>query len=135
MIVIPGNGAANSERRGPTFTGEVWAAPVLPRVDGVTVATIFFTPGARTFWHHHEHGQLLQVLAGSGFVCPYGEKPHPLRAGDTVWVPPGERHWHGAAPGSFLTHTAVSLGTTTWLDEVSEADYVSSDTRSKGGPT
>jgi quercetin dioxygenase-like cupin family protein len=107
-----------SERRGATFTGEVWADPVLPATDGNTIATVFFAPGARTFWHRHERGQILQVLAGQGLVCTDGETPQPLRAGDTVWVPPGERHWHGAAPGSFMTHTAISLGTTEWAEEV-----------------
>jgi quercetin dioxygenase-like cupin family protein len=124
VIIVRGRDATRpSDQRGPTFTGVVWADPVLPGVDGVTIATIVFTPGARTFWHRHERGQILQVLAGTGFVGPRGQRPEPLRAGDTVWVPPGEEHWHGAAPGSFLTHTAISLGTTEWADEVAEAEY------------
>ena len=82
-----------------------------------------FTPGARTFWHHHERGQILVVTAGTGWVCTHGETPQPLTVGDVVWVPPDERHWHGAGPGSIMTHLAVSLGTTTWLDEVSEDEY------------
>jgi quercetin dioxygenase-like cupin family protein len=124
VIVVRGqDGRKPSDQRGATFTGVVWADPVLPGVDGVTIATVFFSPGARTFWHHHERGQILQVLAGRGFVCTRGLEPEELRAGDTVWVPPGEQHWHGAAPGSFLTHTAISLGTTEWADEVAEAEY------------
>ncbi len=112
-----------SERREATFTGEVWADPLLPTTDGTTIATVFFAPGARTYWHHHEHGQILQVLAGNGLVCADGGRPQRLRAGDTVLVPAGERHWHGAAPESFLTHTAISLGVTHWADEVTETDY------------
>lgn len=125
MIIVHGRDAARaSDKRGATFTGEVWADPVLPGVDGTTIGTIVFTPGARTFWHSHERGQILQVLAGAGFVCTRGLEPEPLRAGDTVWVPPGEQHWHGAAPDAFLTHTAISLGTTEWADEVAASDYL-----------
>lgn len=112
-----------SEQRSATFTGSVWADPVLPATDGVIVNDVFFSPGAHTHWHSHEHGQILQVTAGSGLVCTQGEAAQPLGAGDTVWVPAGEIHWHGAAPGSYLLHTAVSLGTTTWLEPVADDAY------------
>ena len=124
MIIVPGRaGGLPSDQRGPTFTGAVWADPVLPTTDGVTINTVFFPPNARTFWHHHEKGQILHVLAGSGLIRSAGEPTRTLRPGDVVWVPPGERHWHGASPGTFLTHLAVSLGTTVWADEVAETDY------------
>lgn len=130
MIIVRGKAAGvPSDERGPTFTGQVWADPVLPQVDGTTIASIVFTPGARTFWHHHERGQILQVTAGAGFVCTRGETPVALRAGDTVWVPPGEEHWHGAAADSYLTHTAISLGTTQWAEEVAASDYAAADDR------
>lgn len=124
MIIIPGGvpGTA-TEKRGATFTGEVWADPVLPRTDDVTLNTVFFPPRGRTFWHRHENGQVLHVIAGSGLVCADGETPRVLRAGDVVWAPPGELHWHGGGPGSFLTHLAVSLGTTQWEQEVTDAEY------------
>lgn len=124
MIIVPGRSSGSpTDKRGPTFSGEVWADPVLPTTDDVTINTVSFPPGARTFWHHHERGQILHVLAGGGLVCSDGEPPRTLRPGDVVWVPPGERHWHGAAPGSFLSHLAISLGTTVWAEEVAEADY------------
>lgn len=123
MIISRGDSKVESGMRGDTFTGEVWAHPVLPRTDDVTIATVFFAPGARTFWHYHERGQILEVVAGRGWVCSEGGDAVLLSVGDTVWVPPGERHWHGASQGSFLTHTAISLGTTNWLDEVAQIDY------------
>jgi quercetin dioxygenase-like cupin family protein len=124
MKIIRGRALdALSEQRSATFTGAVWADPVLPTTDGVTINNVFFSPGARTHWHHHEHGQILQVTAGAGLVCAQGGKPEPLRAGDTVWVPAGEVHWHGATTGSYLVHTAVSLGTTTWLAPVGANEY------------
>ncbi|GAB3615570.1 cupin domain-containing protein [Okibacterium endophyticum] len=123
MKVVRGRGEALTEERGPTFTGTVWADPVLPSTDGVVVNTVCFTPGAHTFWHSHERGQLLQVIAGEGWVCSRGEQTVVLRAGDTVWVPPGETHWHGATPGSMMTHTATSLGATEWFEELRADEY------------
>jgi quercetin dioxygenase-like cupin family protein len=112
-----------SERRSATITGEAWFDPVLPATDGNTITTVFFTPGAHTYWHSHENGQILQVLAGRGLICSAGGRPRVISAGDTVWVPAGERHWHGATPEEFMTHTAISLGVTRWAEEVAETEY------------
>jgi quercetin dioxygenase-like cupin family protein len=121
MRIVPGRpDGATSEQRPATITGEAWFHPVLPATDGVTITTVFFAPGARTYWHSHEKGQILQVLSGRGLICTAGEQPRAIGAGDTVWVPPGERHWHGAAAGSFMSHTAISLGTTHWAEEVAD---------------
>lgn len=114
---------APSEMRGATFTGTVWVDPVMPSTDGVTVNNVFFTPASRTHWHRHERGQLLNVTAGQGWICKDGEAPQPIRAGDVVWIGPGERHWHGAAEGSYMIHMAVSLGKAQWEDPVVAADY------------
>lgn len=124
MRIIHGRSGTPSENRtGTTFTGEVWAEPVLPTTDGTTINTVTFVPGARTHWHSHEHGQVLQVLSGRGLVCAEGGSPVEIGAGDIVWAAPGERHWHGAGPESMLSHHAVSLGQTRWEDPVSEAEY------------
>ncbi|MEV6634788.1 cupin domain-containing protein [Actinoplanes sp. NPDC051470] len=118
MRIVHGRADGRASERRATVTGDVWFDQVLPATDGTTIATVFFAPGARTFWHSHENGQILQVLSGRGLICPDGETPQPIQAGDTVWVPPGERHWHGAAPDSFMSHTAISLGETRWAEEV-----------------
>jgi quercetin dioxygenase-like cupin family protein len=124
MQIIKGrHSGAKSESRGATFTGQVWADPVMPTTDGVTINNVFFTPGARTHWHSHERGQVLQVVAGQGWVCKDGEAPREIRPGDMVWIPAGERHWHGAAAGSYLLHTAISLGKTSWEGAVTDSDY------------
>lgn len=119
MKIINGRAGTPTENRaGTTFTGEVWAEPVLPTTDGVTINTVTFTPGARTYWHSHEGGQILQVVVGRGFVCTDGADPVEISAGDTVWVPAGERHWHGGGADSIMIHHAVSLGRTSWEGEV-----------------
>lgn len=117
---------APSELRGATFTGTVWADPIMPFTDGVQINNVFFAPGGRTHWHSHERGQVLQVVAGSGWICLEGNKPQPIRSGDVVWIGPNERHWHGGADTSYMLHTATSLGTTNWAEPVSEKDYAAS---------
>ena len=114
---------SRSAQRSDTFSGEVWGDPVLPATDGVLINSVFFAPGGRTYWHTHERGQVLYVTSGSGWIRDREGNGGPLRAGDTVWIPPGEEHWHGADPGSYLVHLAISLGSTNWLDEVSDDDY------------
>jgi quercetin dioxygenase-like cupin family protein len=117
-------GPRATERMTETFTGDVFSDVVLPATEGVRVQTVTFAPGARTHWHTHERGQLLFVLSGSGHIRVRGGDARPLRPGDTVWIPPGEEHWHGGGPKSLLVHTAVSLGETRWLEPVADADYV-----------
>ncbi|MFE6844469.1 cupin domain-containing protein [Streptomyces sp. NPDC057686] len=91
------------------FTGTVWldeiAAPESP--SRLRIFSVHFAPGAHTAWHRHPRGQVLHVLEGEGLVQREGGDVAAIRAGDTVWIEPGERHWHGAAPGTFMTHLAV----------------------------
>ena len=64
------------------------------------------------------------MTAGSGWVCAEGGVPQVIRAGDVVWIPANERHWHGAGTDSFMIHMATSLGATRWGEEVSEVEYL-----------
>jgi quercetin dioxygenase-like cupin family protein len=89
------------------------------------MVNVHFAPGARTAWHRHPHGQVLHVLEGEGLVQRKGGEVEAIRAGDTVWIEPGEWHWHGAAPRTFMTHLAVveaaEDGTTTeWHAHVTD---------------
>ena len=117
---VPG---APSEERGATFTGRVWADPVLGAQDGVVVNNVFFEPGARTHWHTHEVTQVLHVVAGEGWVQVRDGLGGRITAGGTVHIPAGEEHWHGATAETYLLHLAVSVGETVWLDAVSDEDY------------
>jgi quercetin dioxygenase-like cupin family protein len=112
-----------SEQRTATFTGEVWGDPVLPETDGVLINNVFFAPGARTHWHTHHQGQILVVTAGEGRARARDGNGGELAAGDVVWIPPGEEHWHGAAPDSYLLHLAISLGGHDWLEPVTDEEY------------
>jgi quercetin dioxygenase-like cupin family protein len=121
--VARGRQLAPSEQRDATFTGRVWADPVLSPVDKVVVNNVFFEPGARTHWHTHEVAQILYVVAGEGRLQGRDGSGYALTAGDTAHISAGEEHWHGAAPGSYLLHLAVSVGATDWLEPVGDEDY------------
>lgn len=123
IIVPPAAQAGSAGKQGSQFTGTAFPYLTLPSTDGVVINNVSFTPGARTHWHSHENGQILQILAGRGIVQAEGEPACIVRAGDTIWAPPGERHWHGAAPNSYLTHTAISLGETLWMEPVPDNEY------------
>ena len=118
-------------RRGPAdyFTGTVWMDPIVnaPAPARVAAARVAFEPGARTAWHTHPLGQTLYVVSGVGRVQKLGEPVREIRAGDTVWIPPGEKHWHGAAPDHAMTHVAiqeaVNGSAVEWLEQVSDTDY------------
>jgi quercetin dioxygenase-like cupin family protein len=99
----------------------------LPLVDGtqpVIVYLVDFEPGGRTNWHTHSAPQLLLVLDGRGLVQKWGEPVHTISAGDAITIEPNEKHWHGAAPGTKMSHFAVNLNLTTqWLEPVSDDQY------------
>ncbi len=89
--------------------------------------TVTFEPGARTAWHTHPLGQTLIVTAGVGYVQQEGGPRQEIRPGDTVWIPPQVRHWHGATATTGMTHIAIAEAedgkTVTWAEKVSDADY------------
>ena len=113
------------------FTGDVYVTPVhgVAPPSRVTVGLVCFTPGARSFWHHHGLGQLLVCTEGFGFVATRDGSVVGLRAGESVWTPPGEEHWHGATEGTLMCHYAIleapddGTEATTWLEEVTDAQY------------
>ena len=90
-------------------------------------ASVTFEPGARTAWHAHALGQTLIVTAGCGRVQRWGGPIEEIRPGDVVWIAPGEKHWHGAAPTTAMTHIAIAeqlAGTSTdWMEKVSDEQY------------
>jgi quercetin dioxygenase-like cupin family protein len=111
------------------FTGTVWQDPIIdaPAPARLRAARVSFSPSARTHWHTHPLGQTLHVLSGSGRFQTWGEPVREIRAGDTVWIPPGEKHWHGAGPTTAMVHIAMheAEGGThvTWLEPVTDEQY------------
>ncbi len=109
------------------FTGQVWFGPMAPpaEADDLNVLGVLFAPGARTDWHTHPGGQVLHVVSGAGRVQTEAGETIAVGPGDTVVTPPGELHWHGAAPGSYLMHLSIThRGATQWVGrKVSDDDY------------
>jgi 4-carboxymuconolactone decarboxylase len=111
------------------FTGQVSVEPLFQanapaRTFG---ARVTFEPGAQTGWHTHPLGQILIVTAGAGRVQRWGDPVEEIRQGDVVWTPPGQKHWHGAAPNSSMAHIAITEQldgkTVEWMEKVSDAQY------------
>ncbi len=117
--------------KGPAewFTGTVRIDPLFspPAPARVNAALVTFEPGARTAWHTHPLGQTLVVTAGCGWVQRDGGPVEEIRPGDVVWFPPGEKHWHGAASGTAMSHIAIQEkldgSAVTWMEHVSDAAY------------
>lgn len=129
IVVQRAGSEAPSIGAAQNFTGAVriegrfqGSAPA--RVSGGTVT---FAPGARTAWHTHPLGQTLIVTAGVGRVQHWGGAIQEIRVGDVVWIPPGVKHWHGAAATTGMTHIAISEAldgkTVEWMEHVSDEQY------------
>ena len=117
--------------KGPAewFTGTVrmerlFEPPEPARVAG---ASVTFEPGARTAWHTHPLGQTLIVTAGCGRAQRWGRPVEEIRPGDVIWFSPGEKHWHGAAATTGMTHLAIQEKLdgkmVDWMEPVSDAQY------------
>ena len=118
--------------RGPAewFTGQVRVDMLFDHHDPARAsgAYVTFEPGARTAWHSHPLGQRLIVTAGCGRVQRWGGALEEIRPGDVVRIAPGEKHWHGAAPNTAMTHIAIQEQqdgrSADWMEQVDEAQYV-----------
>lgn len=117
--------------KGPAdwFTGTVRVDPHFqaPAPARAVIASVTFEPGARTNWHTHPLGQTLIITAGAGLAQREGGPVEPIRTGDVVWFPPGEKHWHGASPTTAMTHITIAEAqdgkTVDWLEKVSDEQY------------
>ena len=111
------------------FTGRVRVDPLFQAPDPARVlgASVTFEPGARTAWHTHPLGQTLIVTAGAGRAQRWGGPIEEIRPGDVIWIPPGEKHWHGAAATTAMTHIAVQEQldgkAVEWMEKVSDEHY------------
>jgi quercetin dioxygenase-like cupin family protein len=112
------------------FVGDVWVDIIASGEppSRIRVNVVRFAPGARNAWHAHAVGQTLHVTEGVGRVQARGGERLEIRAGDTVHTPPGEWHWHGAAPDHFMTHLAmweapIDGPESEWGDHVTDEEY------------
>jgi len=118
---------SRSLAKGPAdwFTGAVRIDPLFQAPDPARAvgASVTFEPGARAAWHTHPLGQIPIMTSGQRRGCPIEE----IRPGDVVWFPPGEKHWHGAAPTTAITHIAIQEKldgkAVDWMEKVTDEQY------------
>ena len=129
MQIIKSGSKPTRKASSEYFTGNVWQDPIIEADEPARVRAlrVSFEPGARTAWHTHPLGQTLHVISGVGLMGLRNEAPQLIKAGDTVWIPPGEEHWHGASATNSMTHIAIQEAldgsVANWLDKVSDDEY------------
>jgi len=112
-----------------TFTGSVRLDPLFQAREPMNISGSYvtFEPGARTAWHSHPLGQILVVTAGTGLIQVEGGPIEEIHVGDVVSIPAGLKHWHGAAPGTPMTHLAIqgvaNGKAAQWMEKVSDEQY------------
>jgi quercetin dioxygenase-like cupin family protein len=129
MEIKPSGSQPSAKGPEANFTGSVRIDPLVqsPAPARVVAAAVTFEPGARTAWHTHPLGQNLIVIHGAGRVQSWGEAIREIRPGDVVWCPPKEKHWHGAAPTTAMTHIAIQEAeggkAVEWMEKVTDEQY------------
>ena len=108
------------------FTGQSYLNMLTGQ--GIGIANVTFEPGCRNNWHiHHRGGQILLITAGHGWYQEWGKPARALKAGDTVYIAPEVKHWHGAAADSWFQHLAVEIpaegASNEWLEPVEDGEY------------
>ena len=139
--VVVTRAQAQTSRRGPAenFTGTVWVdQPFQSAAPGRTSgARVTFEAGARTAWHRHPLGQTLIVTNGLGRVQRWGDAIDDIRPGDVVWIPAGQKHWHGASPTAGMSHIAIveqlDGKNTDWMEKVTDEQYAGPLRATAGG--
>ena len=131
MQIIKSGSRPTRKASSEYFTGNVWQDPIIEADEPARVRAlrVSFEPGARTAWHIHPLGQTLHVISGVGLMGLRNEAPQLIKAGDTVWIPPNEEHWHGASATNSMTHIAIQEAlngsVAEWLNKVSDSEYQS----------
>ena len=129
MEIRPCGSAPSRRMPADWFTGTVWQDWIIEAPEPARLRAVWvrFEPGARTAWHTHPLGQTLHIVSGIARVQSWGGPVRELRPGDTVWFAPGEKHWHGAAPGTAMEHLAMQEAldgkAVEWMEHVTDEQY------------
>jgi quercetin dioxygenase-like cupin family protein len=130
-IEITPNGSRPTARGPETnFTGAVMVDPLFAATDHThaTGGFVTFEPGARAAWHTHPAGQTLIVTSGTGWIQEWGGEKRAIKPGDVIWIPPGVKHWHGAAATNGMSHIAIQEmvdgKNVNWLEKVTDDQYL-----------
>ncbi|HFE3213388.1 TPA: cupin domain-containing protein [Klebsiella quasipneumoniae subsp. similipneumoniae] len=130
VSITPGGSQRAVYGASDNFTGHVRVDPLFQPDTAMNVsgAYVTFEPGARSAWHTHPAGQRLVVISGTGLTQEEGQPIQIIRPGDVIDCPPGVKHWHGAAPGSAMTHLAITGNvhgkSVNWMEKVTDEEYL-----------
>jgi quercetin dioxygenase-like cupin family protein len=111
------------------FTGTVWVQPLVAQdsIFNLVAGSVTFEPGARSYWHTHNAGQILLITSGTGYTQEKGKSIRVIRKGDVIICPPNVEHWHGASPKSSMIQLSLNpnadKGVVTWLWPVTDQEY------------
>ena len=128
-VIFPAGSQGSFSGPDKWFTGPVRVDMLFPdnKIASYGGAVVTFAPGARTAWHSHPAGQRLVITEGVGRVQEWGGPIVEVKAGDSVWFPPGVKHWHGASPEEGMQHIALSGvengKNSDWMEKVSDEQY------------
>lgn len=125
MKIVRGRTSKAIRHAGPDqVIGKLWMDPVIDE-DSIRASNVVFEAGGRNHWHRHEVAQIIVMGSGEGIIADRSGVVHRLLPGDIVYTGPGEEHWHGASPHSFVTYFVLSVGSTEMFDEkVSDDEYL-----------
>jgi 4-carboxymuconolactone decarboxylase len=131
MKVVRPESQQSNQAPAEYFTGSVRVTPLVQGEEPscLTCASVGFEAGARSAWHTHPKGQLLIVTEGLGLIQEWGQPVRDIQKGNVIWTPPNVKRWHGAAPGSAMTHTAIQEmlngKNVDWMEKVTDEQYKS----------
>jgi quercetin dioxygenase-like cupin family protein len=92
----------------PLFTGpDVTRQSLVSDSKDLMVSIVNFGKGVRNKFHTHDGDQVLIIIAGKGIVATEEEKKA-VTVGEIVFIPAGEKHWHGATKDSEFSHIVVT---------------------------
>ena len=112
MIVITINQIEKEPFALPLFTSpDVTRQVLLPESKEYEVNMVNFGKGVRNKFHSHDYEQILIVTEGKGIIATEAEEKL-ITAGDVVFIPANEVHWHGAAADSEFSHIYINSSQT-----------------------
>ena len=106
-VVNIGEVAAGGATDNPIFRGAVSVQNIIGEsTDELRVIVVNFSPGAVNVFHTHTFDQVLYVTGGRGIVATE-TKEVVVTPGAIIFIPAGEKHWHGATGDSAFEHIAI----------------------------
>ncbi len=108
MKVIKIAQVAKEPQVNPLFTGPVTMQSLVDTElsRNFSIRQVNFGRGVRNKFHSHTIEQILIVTEGKGIVATDKEEIT-VGPGDVIFIPAGEKHWHGAAKGATFSHIYV----------------------------